>query len=1208
MTVAALAAAGGLLAFSLQRDAPPAVTPEVFPLLGHSDSVLSVAWSPDGRTLASGSFDNTLKLWAPSSGSLLRTLSGHSDSVLSVAWSPDGRTLASGSNDNTLKLWAPSSGSLLRTLSGHSDSVLSVAWSPDGRTLASGSNDNTLKLWDTSSGSLLRTLSGHSSPVSSVAWSPDGRTLASGSNDNTLKLWDTSSGSLLRTLSGHSSPVSSVAWSPDGRTLASGSFDNTLKLWAPSSGSLLRTLSGHSSTVRSVAWSPDGRTLASGSNDNTLKLWAPSSGSLLRTLSGRSSSVLSVAWSPDGRTLASGSFDNTLNLWDTSSGSLLRTLSGHSDSVLSVAWSPDGRTLASGSNDNTLKLWDTSSGSLLRTLSGHSSTVWSVAWSPDGRTLASGSDDNTLKLWDTSSGSLLRTLSGRSDSVLSVAWSPDGRTLASGSNDNTLKLWDTSSGSLLRTLSGHSDSVLSVAWSPDGRTLASGSFDNTLNLWDTSSGSLLRTLSGHSSTVWSVAWSSDGRTLASGSDDNTLKLWDTSSGSLLRTLSGHSSTVRSVAWSPDGRTLASGSDDNTLKLWAPSSGSLLRTLSGHSSTVRSVAWSPDGRDIGSGSMDGSTGLWESTGDLKWFTCGLPGAVWLTYHPLRLLYTASPDGESLAAVRFDSRTSPVYPLAYYREQLRQDSLSNASTQTPPLIQPRPLRLAWDRFENKSLWFGAFTALYLVGFVLVLFRAHRRNPMTLAQQFFSSAGFPRIQRLSKDLLRLGSTSEGHTAFAMPWQEPTPFVPDQLPHGKGASAAATTVYVLYQDQVPEGARDKLRERLDCEVIPLSTRTLDIALSEGTCSTMLREVEDRFATRIDPYDEAKPVDDPAWFHGRVDLIDRLSMALKQGQHAGLFGLRKVGKTSLIKQLRNRAQDTPVVYIDCQASGVAAAGYFQLILDRLRTEFGRLAVPHLPPRKRVSTVEEFSEQLRRLHERWHQEGRSGPFVLMLDELDKLFVDRRRAGSEQLLSEYIRLFRPLRALAQERSGLAVLATSYRAEINRQNALSATVGENPMFMSFQEYFLGTLDASESRAMVEKIGAWKGIRWEPAALEDLYTLCGGHPFLTRLLASDACEAGRIHAITSERVRAAAQALEANFPAHRIGQYYKEAIWNELRDDEQQALLLAAAAAEAGLLASESPRPLKEALTQIEQYGLVQRSDGRFIVGSALLRSWLTQQEFE
>jgi WD40 repeat protein len=290
-------------------------------------------------------------------GSPVRTLTGHTDWVNSVSFSPDGRLLASGSRDKTIKLWRVSDGALVRTLTGHTDMVWSVSFSPDGSLLASGSGDCTIKLWRVSDGALVRTLTGHTDWVNSVSFSPDGRLLASGSEDCTIKLWRVSDGALVRTLTGHTNPVWSVSFSPDGSLLASGSWDNTIKLWRVSDGALVRTLTGHTDWVNSVSFSPDGRLLASGSEDGTIKLWRVSDGSLVRTLTGHKSVVLSVPFSPDGRLLASGSGDCTIKLWRVSDGALVRTLEGHTLGVWSVSFSPDGRLLASGSGDETIKLW-----------------------------------------------------------------------------------------------------------------------------------------------------------------------------------------------------------------------------------------------------------------------------------------------------------------------------------------------------------------------------------------------------------------------------------------------------------------------------------------------------------------------------------------------------------------------------------------------------------------------------------------------------------------------------------------------------------------------------------------------------------------------------------------------------------------------------------------------------------------------------------
>ncbi|MEH2108618.1 WD40 repeat domain-containing protein, partial [Nostoc sp.] len=398
----------------------------------------------------------------------VNTLEGHSSSAWGVGFSPDGKTLASGSDDKTIKLWDVSTGKAIKTLTGHSSSVWGVGFSPDGKTLASGSDDKTIKFWDVSTGKAIKTLTGHSSGVYSVGFSPDGKTLASGSDDNTIKLWDVSTGKAIKTLTGHSSRVYSVGFSPDGKTLASGSDDKTIKFWDVSTGKAIKTLTGHSSSVYSVGFSPDGKTLASGSDDNTIKLWDVSTGKAIKTLTGHSSSVWGVGFSPDGKTLASGSSDKTIKLWDVSTGKAIKTLTGHSSRVWGVGFSPDGKTLASGSDDKTIKLWDVSTGKAIKTLTGHSSSVWGVGFSPDGKTLASGSNDKTIKLWDVSTGKAIKTLTGHSSGVNSVGFSPDGKTLASGSDDNTIKLWDVSTGKAIKTLTGHSSGVYSVGFSPDG--------------------------------------------------------------------------------------------------------------------------------------------------------------------------------------------------------------------------------------------------------------------------------------------------------------------------------------------------------------------------------------------------------------------------------------------------------------------------------------------------------------------------------------------------------------------------------------------------------------------------------------------------------------------------------------------------------------------------------------------------------------------
>ena len=599
---------------------------EVF-TLHHSGTVRSVAWSPDGLWIASGSIDGTVKIWNAATGAEIVDLRHPPKgpkarfNYLPLAWSPECERLATAATDGTVKTWDVASGRELLTLVGQKGFVMTVAWSPDGQRLASGGEEGLLKVWNAGTGADELTV--QSPHIWSLAWSPDGRQLAGGTNtEGLIVLWDAASGHERLRIEAHQGAVYTVAWSSDGRWLASGGADQSIKLWDPRTGEELLEVHGHRGGISSVAWRPEGEQLASASQDGMVKLWDMTNGEELRSLRGHSDIVESVTWSPDGQRLASASRDRTVKIWDASAEP--EALTGRGGARL--AWSPDGVLLAlEGETDGTVVVLNVASGQEQMSFNGGDSGMCSVAWSPDGKRLAAAREDGGVSAWKCETGAEIFGIQAvREGQARSVAWSPDSLLLATGGGDAVLtgggdakvKVWNAATGLLVVKLKGHMNVVGSVAWSPDGRRLASSDWNQAVKVWDVDTWAEMHHLERHPSPGWaadgqySIAWSPGGDRLAAASGYGWLIIWDAVTAEELVRTRSNSSLLRSVAWSPDGRRLATGSQDHTVKIWDPAGYELL-TLRGHSSNVNTVAWSPDGESLATTDRQ-SVRIWDAS--------------------------------------------------------------------------------------------------------------------------------------------------------------------------------------------------------------------------------------------------------------------------------------------------------------------------------------------------------------------------------------------------------------------------------------------------------------------------------------------------------------------------------------------------------------------------------------------------------------------
>ena len=550
----------------------------------NEDWVASLAYSPDGKTIAAWLPDGSVALWDTTSYKLVKTLSAPTeggairvtaDEMHNVTFSPNGETLIAGHGDGSIHLWDVSSDEIIKTIKGSDTSIMGLALSPDGKLLASTAVfEGKVRVWDVAKAELVQELSFEGSPALSVNFSPDGSLLViSGailsknkdSVNSLVSLWNTTDWKKARDFKLNEGGASRAVFSPDSQVIAFRSGLNTLAIYETGTGELIREFVGHTGAVHTLAYSPDGSAIVSGGADGLLIAWDVTNAAQISFKQEYSDRLVDAAISPDGSTLVTASDFGGITLWNAATRERIFNLISPNSSPTRLTYSIDGRWIAAGFEDDSIHIWNAGDGSEAFTLTGHEGDINDIKFSPDGSLLASGSDDKTVILWNMTDGKPKQTFEGYAGAVRYVAFTPDGLWLLTSSQEGEIKLWDVARGFSIYAVNENTFTTITTI-SPDKRTFVSTNLSK-IKVRSLDKGNVLYEIETSQISIEALAYSEDGSILISGGTDGDSKIWGVNSAFPLGTLEGHNGSIVRILFSPDKTTLITASRDGTVRFW-----------------------------------------------------------------------------------------------------------------------------------------------------------------------------------------------------------------------------------------------------------------------------------------------------------------------------------------------------------------------------------------------------------------------------------------------------------------------------------------------------------------------------------------------------------------------------------------------------------------------------------------------------------------